>query len=130
MNNGWSAFKPRLIAITGGSGAGKSWLATELQARLGKESALLRLDDFYRDRSHLSLPRRARLNFDHPRAIDWPEFEKVLRSCSAGVPVRIPKYDFARHTRAETRRWWRPKRTILIEGLWLLRRRSIRKLFD
>ena len=35
-----------LVAIVGGSGAGKSWLAEKLQARLGKQTARLSLDDF------------------------------------------------------------------------------------
>jgi len=126
----WRATGPRLVAIVGCSGAGKSWLAGQLQARLGKEAALLRLDDFYRDRSHLPLVRREQLNFDHPRSIDWAEFERVLLACRQGMPVPIPKYDFAAHTRLAKSQWWRPKRIVLVEGLWLLRRRSVRRLFS
>jgi uridine kinase len=128
MKTPWH-FNPRLVAIVGGSGAGKSWLAARLQSRLGKESALLRLDDFYRDRSHLPLRRREQINFDHPRSIDWPAFERVLLGCRAGLPLQIPRYDFARHTRCAELEWWRPKRIILVEGLWLLHRPALRRLF-
>ena len=70
---------PLLVAIVGGSGAGKSWLAERLHRRLGARAARLSLDDFYRDRSHLPPGRREKLNFDHPRSIDWRSAERVLR---------------------------------------------------
>ena len=118
-----------MVAIVGGSCAGKSRVAAELQSRLGKESGLLRLDDFYRDRSHLPPRRRDQINFDHPRSIDWPAFERVLLGCRAGLPLQIPRYDFKRHTRRAELEWWRPKRIILVEGLWVLRRPALRHLF-
>ncbi|MHC1764276.1 MAG: uridine kinase [Verrucomicrobiia bacterium] len=128
MSDLFKAQAPRLVAITGWSGAGKSWLAGQLQERLGKEAGLLRLDDFYRDRSHLSAGRRNQVNFDHPRSIDWPLFERVLRRCRRGLPMQVPRYDFARHARSGFV-WWRPCAVVLVEGLWLLQRASIRRLF-
>jgi len=120
---------PALVAIVGGSGAGKTWLARNLQGRLGKEATVLCLDSFYRDQSHLPLARRQLLNFDHPRAIDWELFEAVLARARAGLPVEVPRYDFEQHTRAGMD-LWRPKRLVLVEGLWLLRRPSLRRLFS
>jgi uridine kinase len=121
--------RPLLVAIVGGSGSGKSWLAGELAGVLGRRAACLSLDDFYRDRSHLPAARRARINYDHPRAIDWPEAERVLRDCAAGRPTLVPSYDFGTHSRRATRKLFRPRPIILVEGLWLLRRRSWRGLF-
>jgi uridine kinase len=120
---------PCLVAIVGPSGAGKSWLARQLQARLGKETSILRLDDFYRDKSHLPMKRRDQLNFDHPRSIDWTGFQRVLLQCAAGQPIQIPRYDFKTHCRLKRTAQWRPKRLVLVEGLWLLQRPSIRRLF-
>ncbi|MBI2927581.1 MAG: uridine kinase [Verrucomicrobia bacterium] len=122
--------RPKLVALVGGSGAGKTWLAERLHELLGADVARLALDDFYRDRSHLTAAQRARINFDHPRAIDWAVFEKVLRAVNAGRAVRVPGYDFATHTRRARREFWKPKPIVLVEGLWLLRRASIRRLFD
>ena len=80
-----------LIAIVGGSGAGKGWLIGKLRRLLGDCAGHLQLDDFYRDRSHLPPHRRARLNFDVPRAIDWDAAEQALRACRAGgAPEREP----------------------------------------
>jgi len=129
-NSNFARQTPRLIAIVGGSGAGKSWLAARLQEILGKESALLSSDDFYRDRSHLSAAQRARVNFDHPRAIDWPLLESVLAECIGGNPVRLPRYDFTQHRRLSPGRFWRPRPLVFVEGLWLLRRPALRRCFS
>ena len=118
-----------LVAIAGASGAGKTWLAKRLEQALFPNAGRLSLDDFYKDRSHLSAPRRARINFDHPRAIDWPVVEEVLKCSLNGNPARVPEYDFARHARNETKSW-APKSVVLMDGLWLFRRPSIRKLFN
>jgi uridine kinase len=118
-----------LVAIVGGSGSGKTWLAEKLQAALPGKTARLSLDDFYRDRSHLSAARRAKLNFDHPRAIDWAAVERVLRDLLAGRPARVPCYDFKTHCRLRRSRILGPRPIILMDGLWLLRRPALRRLF-
>jgi uridine kinase len=118
------------VAIVGGSGSGKTYLARRLQQSLGENAIHLALDDFYLDRSHLTPGRRARLNFDHPRAIDWPLFEKVLRALRRGRGAMVPEYDFATHSRRGARRRLEPCQVVLVDGLWLLRRPSVRRLFS
>jgi len=125
-----SAPPTRLIAIVGGSGAGKTWLADRLQQSWGGPAARLSLDDFYRDRSNLSPTRRAAVNYDHPRAIDWRLVEQVLRDCQAGRLTRLPRYNFASHARLQDQEQWMPMPVILMDGLWLLWRPAVRQLFD
>jgi uridine kinase len=120
---------PLLVGIVGGSGSGKSWLADKLLAALDGQAVRLSLDDFYLDRSHLPPARRARLNFDHPRAIDWPRVEQVLVDLQANRPTRVPNYDFKTHCRLAGEKLLQPKPFILVEGLWLLRRASLRRRF-
>jgi uridine kinase len=117
------------VAIVGGSGAGKTWLAERLLAAFGRKALRLSLDDFYRDRSHVPPARRARVNFDDPRAIDWPTVERVLRDLRGGRPARVPVYDFATHCRLPQTKALLPKPVVLVDGLWLLRRRTVRRLF-
>ncbi len=120
---------PVLVALVGGSGAGKTWLARRLEHALSPHAAYLSLDDFYRDLSHLTFAQRERVNFDHPRAIDWDCLERVLLDCLAGRPTHIPRYDFATHTRRLDAESWQPQPLVLLDGLWLLRRPAIRRLF-
>lgn len=120
----------QIIAVVGGSGAGKSWLVQRLCRAIGEQACHLSLDDFYRDRSHLPLARRARLNFDIPDAIDWDGAAQVLRDCRAGLPTRIPRYDFATYSRHPESRPWLPRPIVFVDGLWLLRRPEVRQLFD
>jgi uridine kinase len=120
----------QLIAVAGGSGAGKGWLVERLCRLLGERACHLQLDDFYRDRSHLSPRQRTRLNFDLPGAIDWVGAERVLRDCRAGRPTAVPSYDFATHCRIGERSAWTARPIVIVEGLWLLRPPGIRALFD
>ena len=118
-----------LVAIAGGSGSGKTWLADALRRRLRGSAALLSIDDFYRDLSHLTPARRARVNFDSPAAIDWAAFESALRAIADGGAPELPLYDFSRHTRAEQVRRWQPRSIVIIEGLWPWVRSRLRGLF-
>lgn len=118
-----------LVAIAGGSGSGKTWLARALQRRLRPHAGLLSLDDFYRDLSHLPLARRARTNFDSPAAIDWRAFGAALRAIRRGEAPVLPRYDFARHTRSSRSRRWRKRRIVVIEGLWPWVKPRLRALF-
>jgi uridine kinase len=119
-----------LVAIVGGSGSGKTWLTEKLQRSFGRAAARISQDDFYRDRSRVSPGRRGAINFDHPRAIDWTSLERVLRASRQGRSVRVPAYDFKTHCRAATSRVVRNKEILLVDGLWLLRKPVVRRLFD
>lgn len=120
---------PVYIAIVGGSGAGKSWLAERLEHCFGKHCARISLDSFYQDRSHLRPGRRERINYDHPRAIDWGRVEQFLRDTRAGRTTFVPQYDFKTHTRTAPA-LWEPKSIVVFEGLWLLNKAAVREQFD
>lgn len=119
-----------LIAVTGGSGAGKGWFTERLCRLLGERAGCVQLDSFYLDRSHLSFLQRTRINYDSPDAIDWDWLERALGDCRAGVATSLPAYDFATYTRKTERRALVPRPVIFVDGLWLLRRPSLRALFD
>lgn len=121
--------KPVFVAIVGGSGSGKSWLAGRLEKALAGLAARLSQDDFYRDRSYLAPSRRRLINFDHPRAIDWAELERALHSLRIRGRTEVPRYDFTTHCRLPNTRLLAAKPVVLVEGLWLLRRPSVRRLF-
>lgn len=119
----------KLIALTGGSGAGKSWLADRLCQEFGGEAATLSLDDFYRDLSHLRHSEREKSNFDHPDAIDWPLFQGVLSKLQDGEMALTPSYNFASHTRLTGLESCRPRPLTFVDGLWLLWPPQVRVMF-
>jgi uridine kinase len=119
----------QLIAIAGGSGSGKTWLARQLQEKLA-DAGLCSLDNFYLDQSHLSPKRRSLINFDHPRTIDWAALQDVLQTCKTGNACNIPTYDFSTHTRRITLEKLALSPFIIFEGLWLLRKPAVRKHFN
>lgn len=122
--------KSKLVAITGGSGAGKTCLAGHLHNLLGEKAGRLSLDNFYRDWSHLPPSRRSRVNFDDPEAIEWPLVERAMHHCTAGLPAPVPRYDFRTHCRTTGADTLHPRPVMLVEGLWLLHRPAVRRLFD
>lgn len=119
----------RLVAITGGSGSGKTWLADRLQVLLGKKAGRLMQDSFYRDRSHLPAAERAAINFDHPDALDWERFAEVLEELRQGRAGRLPVYDFATHARVGEGVFLAPRPVMIVDGLWLLHRPEVRRQF-
>jgi uridine kinase len=121
---------PHIVGISGGSCAGKTWLADRLATALGGSAARLSQDDFYLDRSYLSPARRARLNFDHPRAVDWMRLELVLSAFTQGQRAAVPRYDFATHGRLREEGNLTPAPILIVEGLWLFRRPQLRRMFS
>ena len=111
---------PVHIAVVGGSGSGKTWLAEKLAAALAPRAARLSLDDFYRDLSALPLAERERVNFDDPAAIDWEKLRAVIGAMRSGEKIDLPVYDFATHTRKPAARSFLPPPLVIWDGLWLL----------
>jgi uridine kinase len=113
------------VAIVGGSGSGKTWLAERLCADLGGKAARLSLDDFYRDLSPLPMAERDPVNFDDPAAIDWDSARYIMDALTRGEPAQVPVYDFATHTRHCEKRPFAPRPLVIWDGLWLLHNATI-----
>jgi len=111
--------KPFLVAVAGPSGSGKSRLAQSLQEALGPQRcALISLDSYYNDLSHLPAPDRDAVNFDHPSAMDAGRLAADLEQLCQGRPARIPVYDFTSHTRAREEVEQPPRPVLIVEGLF------------
>jgi len=119
-----------LVAIAGGTGSGKSWLARRLKTLLDGKAFCLGLDSFYRDQSILRPSHRAKLNYDEPCMIDWDSVEQVLGDVLSRKTVRLPCYDYKSHRRLPSHEELRPKPIVVVEGLWALQHPSIRRFFD
>lgn len=124
--------KPFLIAISGGSGSGKSTIVKLIEDSLdASELLVISQDHYYRDLSHLSKAERDRVNFDDPKSIDDGLLLAHLKALLAGQSIEAPTYDFPSHTRVSgmtTRLESRP--TIILDGIFSLAFEEIRKLAD
>ena len=121
----------RVIAIAGGSGSGKSTLAAALLEAIGNGSvALLPIDAYYHDLSHLAPEEREAVNFDHPDALDLDLFATHIAALRSGRAVECPTYDFTTHCRRSETVNIAPRETILLEGILVACRADLRALID
>ena len=69
----------KIILIAGGSASGKTYVANSVLNTLKSEDIIrLTIDDFYKDNSLLPLEERRKINFDHPKSIDFKVLNDVL----------------------------------------------------
>ncbi|MBM3201324.1 MAG: uridine kinase [Chlamydiae bacterium] len=117
------------VAIAGGTGSGKTTLAKKIHERF-PEAILISQDAYYRDLSHLSLEDRAKVNFDHPDALEFSLLKSHILMLKKQMPVHIPIYDFCHHTRIEDVELIEPSKIVLVEGILLFAVEEVRDLFD
>ncbi len=123
--------RPVTIGVAGGTGSGKTTVAQTILSRVGPERiAHLEQDAYYRDLSHLPLGERARLNFDHPDALETELLVEHIRQLCQGRAVEVPRYDFTTYTRLPQTRHLDPKPVILVEGILILAEKVVRDLLD
>ena len=122
---------PVTLGIAGGSGSGKTTVASALLERVGPEHiAIVTHDSYYKDLSHLPDNQRAEINFDHPDSLDTALMTQHIRALQTGENVCIPRYDFTRHERTAETRAVAPRPIILVEGILILAEASLRALCD
>ncbi|MBN1469015.1 MAG: uridine kinase [Fusobacteriaceae bacterium] len=120
-----------IIGIAGGSGSGKTTVARRLLETFKEEDAILiEQDAYYRELYIDSIDERAKMNFDHPNAIEFELLEKQLKDLYSGFSIERPIYDFATHMRKEETKHINPSKIIIVEGILIFAVPEIRKLFD
>jgi len=119
----------RLIAITGGSGAGKTTIARALQAAC-ESAVLIGEDDYYRCATSIPNFDADTHNFDAPAAKDDALLAAHLRAARQGGGFDKPLYDLVTHTRRAESERIEPKQTVIVEGIHLLAFPELVSLFD
>lgn len=131
-SSGSSQIKPpTLIAVSGGSGSGKTYFARALASRLGSANCEIILqDDFYHDQSAKFDFDGGSVNFDHPDAFDFESLEEVLTQLKLGQRALMPQYDFKTHSRIRGGHWVEPKSVLIVDGILVLHHPKVRTLFN
>ena len=120
-----------IIGIAGGSGSGKTTVVRKIQETLPEGSvAVIPLDSYYNDQSHLPLEVRKRTNFDHPDAFEWTLLAHQIAELRQGRPIDQPTYSYITCTRLEETVRVNPCEVIIIEGIMVLYDKSLRDLMD
>lgn len=122
---------PLVIAIAGGSGSGKTTVATEILKRVGSHRiAYLPHDAYYRDLKDLPRAQRDLVNFDHPNSLETSLMIEHIRKLKEWEIIELPVYDFTTHTRTNRTIRIEPQRVILVEGILIFAEPALRELFD
>jgi len=120
-----------LVGIGGGTGSGKTTLATRITEHVGRGMvAIIQQDSYYLDRSKMPLSERKKTNFDHPDAFDMELLISQMRQLKGGKTVHQPVYCYRTHTRSEETRTIEPCSVAVLEGILVLHPPGLRELMD
>lgn len=122
--------RPLMIGIAGGTGSGKSTFTDHLKGIFGDRIAVLYHDNYYRRNDALSMEERAKLNYDHPDALETDLLVEQLKKLREGQPVDSPVYDFTVHNRSDQVIHIEPRPVVIVEGILVLAEPELRELFD
>ena len=85
----------KIILVGGGTASGKTYVINEVVKLIGEENvAHLSIDDYYKDLTSLTMEERIKVNYDHPKAFDWPLIKKQLIDLKNDKTILKPIYDF------------------------------------
>ncbi|MGB3606941.1 MAG: uridine kinase [Psychroserpens sp.] len=120
-----------IIGIAGGTGCGKTTVVNQILNELPEgEVGVLSQDSYYMDTTHLSFEERKKINFDHPRSIDFELIEDHLKELRKGNAIEQPVYSFVKHNRTGDTINTKPRKVMIVEGILILTNPELREMFD
>lgn len=120
-----------IIGIAGGTGSGKTTVVNQIVKHLpSDEVCVISQDSYYKATDNLSYEERTKINFDHPRAIDFELIVKHLKKLKTGKTIEQPVYSFVTHNRTTDTLKTHPRKVVIVEGILIFNNEELRKLFD
>jgi len=120
-----------IIGIAGGTGCGKTTVVNQILNELPEgEVGVISQDSYYLDTTHLSYDERIKINFDHPRSIDFNLLSEHLKELKNNKPIHQPVYSFVKHNRTGDTILTHPRKVMIVEGILILTNSELRDMFD
>lgn len=109
---------PYFVFISGGSGAGKTFLARKLMLQFENEATLIEMDDYFKDTDDATLPMfGGRVSFDLPSSYHLDEIREGLRELKNSKPITVPVYSICKNQRIGQIRV-EQKKIVIVDGLY------------
>ena len=120
-----------IIGIAGGTGSGKTTVVKKIVEALPPGYvAVMPLDSYYNDTSHMTEEERHAINFGHPDAFDWNLLVRQVNELRNGQAVEQPTYSYLLCNRLPETVHVEPKPVIIIEGIMTLLNKKLRDMMD
>lgn len=123
--------QPLVVGVAGGTGAGKTTVVRAITEAVGGDRvAELPEDAYYREYKRLDDAQRARINWDHPDAIEVELLLDHVTRLIHGETIQRPVYDFAAYARDPRTIPVEPRPVLIVEGILIFVDARLRSLFD
>jgi uridine kinase len=120
-----------IIGIAGGTGCGKTTAVNQILNELPDgEVGIISQDSYYMDTTHLSYDERVKINFDHPKSIDFDLLAEHLIDLKENKSIHQPVYSFVKHNRTGDTILTHPRKVMIVEGILILTNPQLRDMFD
>ena len=120
----------KIVALTGGSGSGKSTILNGIRDHFGVGVTILSLDDYYRPMSEIPVDDKGETNFDLPQALNFDDLVRDIQSLQRGETVELETYTFNRNMMTSESIKIIPSSWLIVEGLFALHDKRVREMID
>lgn len=120
-----------IIGIAGGTGSGKTTVVNQILNELpADEVCVISQDSYYNATHDLSYLERTKINFDHPKAIDFDLLVSHVTKLKNNEIIEQPIYSFITHDRTKDVIITHPRKVVIVEGILIFNSKELRDLFD
>lgn len=120
-----------ILGIAGGTGSGKTTVVNQILHELpANEVGVISQDSYYKKNDNMSYEERSKINFDHPKSIDFDLLVKHLKKLKKGSVIEQPIYSFVTHNRTEDTLKTHPRKVLIIEGILIFNNKELLDMFD
>ena len=120
----------KIVALTGGSGSGKSTVLKGLLDYFSDKASILSLDDYYRPREELPVDYNGETNYDVPQAINHLDLHRDILKLKSGESVSLKTYTYNRDRMKSEVITINSAPWLIVEGLFVMHNDDVRSLFD